>query len=102
VISLMGDAISGEGGCHDVLVYPNPVRENYSGPIAIRGLVPNGNVKITDVSGNLVYETTSLGTQAIWYGKNFNGEKAHTGVYLVFSTDEEGKNTCVTKLLFIN
>ncbi len=102
VISLMGDAISGEGGCHDVLVYPNPVRENYAGPIAIKGLVPNGNVKITDVSGNLVYETTSLGTQAIWYGKNFKGEKAHTGVYLVFSTDEEGKNTCITKLLFIN
>ena len=102
VISLMGDAVTGEGGCQDVLVYPNPVRENYSGPIAIRGLVPNGNVKITDVSGNLVYETTSLGTQAIWYGKNFKGEKAHTGVYLVFSTDDEGENTCVTKLLFIN
>ena len=102
VISLMGDAITGEGGCHDVLVYPNPVRENYDGPIAIRGLVPNGNVKITDVSGNLVYESTALGTQAIWYGKNFSGEKAHTGVYLVFSTDEEGKNTCVTKLLLIN
>jgi hypothetical protein len=102
LISLRGDAITGEGGCGDILVYPNPVRENYSGPIAIKGLVPNGNVKITDVSGNLIYETTALGTQAIWYGKNFKGEKAHTGVYLVFSTDDEGKNTCVTKLLFIN
>jgi len=102
LISLKGEAIAGEGGCNNVLVYPNPVRENYSGPIAIKGLVPNGNVKITDVSGNLIYETTSLGSQAIWYGKNFKGEKAHTGIYLVFSSDEQGDNTCVTKLLFIN
>jgi hypothetical protein len=102
LISYKGDAIAGSGGCSDVLVYPNPVRENYGGPIAIKGLVPNGNVKITDVSGNLVYETTALGTQAIWYGKKFNGEKVQTGVYLVFSSDEDGENTCVTKLLLIN
>ncbi len=102
LISYKGDALDGEGGCKDILVYPNPVRENYTGPIAIKGLVPNGSVKITDVSGNLVYETKSNGTQAIWYGKNFSGEKAHTGVYLVFSSDDEGQNTCVTKLLLIN
>ncbi len=102
VISYKGDAIAGTGGCSDVLAYPNPVRPDYTGPIAIKGLVPNGSVKITDVSGNLVFETKSNGTQALWYGKNFKGEKAHTGVYLVFSTDEEGENTCVTKLLFIN
>lgn len=102
VISYKGDAIAGEGGCKDVLVYPNPVRPGYSGPIAIKGLVPNGSVKITDVSGNLIYETTSNGTQAIWNGTNFKGEKAHTGVYLVFSSDEDGENSCVTKLLFIN
>lgn len=102
IISYRSDAIEGEGGCSDVLVYPNPVREGYDGPIAIKGLVPNGNVKITDVSGNLVYETTANGTQAIWYGKNFEGRKAQTGVYLVFSSDSDGSNTCVTKLLFIN
>jgi hypothetical protein len=102
VISYKGDAIEGNGGCGDILVYPNPVRENYTGPIAIKGLVPNGNVKITDVSGNLVYETTANGTQAIWEGTNFSGEKAHTGVYLIFSSDNEGENTCVTKLLLIN
>lgn len=102
IISYKGDAIAGNGGCNNPLVYPNPVRENYEGPIAIKGLVPNGNVKITDVSGNIVFETTANGTQAIWYGKNFEGAKVQTGVYLVFSTDDEGKNTCVTKLLFIN
>lgn len=102
IISYMGDAVLGDKGCKDILVYPNPVRETYDGPIAIRGLVPNGSFKITDVNGNLVYEGKSNGSQAIWYGKNFEGRRAQTGVYLVFSSDEEGENKCVTKLLFIN
>ena len=102
IISYKSDAVEGDDKCHDTYVYPNPVYHEYSGPIAIKGLVNNGNVKITDISGTLVYETTALGGQAIWNGRNFNGEKSHTGVYLVFCSDEEGKNTCITKLLFFN
>ncbi|MBL0052663.1 MAG: hypothetical protein IPP29_14705 [Bacteroidetes bacterium] len=101
LISYQGDATQGSAACENVLVYPNPVRENYEGPIAIRGLVNNGNVKITDVSGNLVFETQSLGGQAIWYGKNLKGEKVYTGVYLLFCSDADGTNTCITKLLFV-
>lgn len=102
IISYKSDAIEGKDFCENTYTYPNPVRPGYEGPIAITGLVSNGNVKITDVSGTLVYETTALGGQAIWNGRNFNGEKAHTGVYLVFCTDTEGQNTCITKILFIN
>lgn len=101
LISYQGDATQGSVACQDVLVYPNPVRENYTGPIAIRGLVNNGNVKITDVSGNLVYETQALGGQAIWYGKNLEGKQVYTGVYLVLCSDSDGTNTCITKLVYI-
>ena len=78
------------------------MREDYHGDITITGLIANAHVKITDVSGNLVYETTSLGGQAIWNGKNFNGERVGTGVYLVFCTNDDGSKTHVTKLLFIH
>ena len=81
-------------------MYPNPVRKEYDGPIAIKGLVPNGIVKITDVSGGLVFQTTALGTQAIWNGTNLKGEKVATGVYLVFSSDATSENNCVTKLMY--
>ena len=64
------------------------MHENYYGPIAIRGLVNNAFVKITDIAGDIVYQTTANGGQAIWNGLNKNNEKASTGVYLVFSTDE--------------
>ena len=77
------------------------MNKNYAGPIAINGLVANANVKITDMAGNLVFETTANGGQAIWNGKNKNGEKPSTGVYLVFSTDVYGAEKIVGKILFI-
>jgi len=100
LISYQGSAVEGGTGCTDLIVYPNPVVRNYNGPIAVRGVVPNGIVKITDVSGGLVYQATSTGAQFIWDGTNLSGEKVQTGVYLVFSTDELGENHCSTKLIF--
>ena len=85
-----------------LLVFPNPVRPNYNGTIAISGMVTNANVKITDTYGNLVYQTTALGGQAIWNGKNFDGQRVATGVYLVFSTDEDtGEQGAMAKILFV-
>ena len=52
-----------------MIVYPNPVRENYNGPIAIKNVVENSNIKITDIKGNLIKTTTAFGGQAIWDGK---------------------------------
>ena len=58
-------------------------------------------VKITDISGNLIYDTVSLGGQAVWDGKSLDGQKVHTGVYLVFCSDKDGTISHVTKLLFV-
>ena len=53
-------------------------------------------------SFNLVFEDFAKGGQAIWNGKNKNGERASTGVYLVFSTDINGIEKTVSKILFIH
>ncbi len=102
LVSYMGEATSANEVFSDVYVYPNPVRETYDGSIVIKGLVEDTDVKITDISGNLVYKTSSLGGQAVWDGKNLNGNRCKTGVYLVFLTDQTGENTKITKLLFIH
>jgi hypothetical protein len=102
IVSFRGQATEGSNDFGNVYVFPNPVREDFRGDITITGLVKDVNVKITDVSGNLVFETTALGGQAIWDGRNFNGARVHTGVYLVFCTNEDGTSTHVTKLLFIH
>lgn len=102
LISYQGDASGGRDDYSNVYVYPNPVRETYSGPVTVTGLVADTDVKITDISGNLVYETTSLGGQAVWDGKNLNGNRVKTGVYLVFCNDKLGEETHITKILFIH
>ena len=88
-----------------IYAYPNPVRPEYNGPIAIKGLVRDANVKITDINGRLVFETEALGGQAIWNGMDLDGNKAATGVYLVFSTNDssfDNPDGVVTKILFVN
>jgi hypothetical protein len=84
LLSYKGTATEANDDFTNIFVYPNPVKPDFSGTIAIRGLVEDTDVRITDISGNIVYQTTSLGGQAIWDGKDFNGNKVHTGVYMVF------------------
>lgn len=101
IISYRSDATTGgsENAC--ALVYPNPVHENYSGPIAISGLVRDSEVKITDVAGNVVFRTTSLGGQAVWPGTDMAGNRVSTGVYLVLVVDRFGNTKCNTKVLVV-
>ena len=102
LISYRSNATEGVATQNSTKVFPNPVKETYNGPIAISGLVTDANIKITDISGNLVFETFANGGQAIWNGKNKNGERSSTGVYLVFSTDLYGEQKMVSKILFIH
>ncbi len=102
LVSFRGFATGGDDVHQDVYAYPNPVHPGYDGYISVRGLVRNARVKITDISGNLVWETIAEGGQAVWNGKDLRGRRPSSGVYLVFSTNEDGEETAVTKILFIN
>ncbi len=102
VISYKGSATEGGETNSNVYAYPNPVKEGYSGWIAIKGLVSDAQVRITDIDGNLVYSTRAEGGQAVWDGKNFNGQKARTGVYIVYANSDAGNAKAVTKILIIN
>jgi hypothetical protein len=102
IISFRGTATAGADAESKVYAFPNPVKPGYEGPITIQGLVKNANVKITDVTGGLIFETYAEGGTATWDGRNFGGDKAHSGVYLVFSTNPDGSQTFVTKILIVN
>ena len=85
----------------DVHAFPNPVRPDYDGPIAIKGFTRNGLVHITDASGHTVFTTTANGGQAIWNGRTQQGDKVASGVYYVFASDSQGENRSVAKILVI-
>lgn len=101
IISFRGSATPEPEPGSRIYAYPNPVREDYTGLIAIKNVAVNASVKITDSYGNLVYETRSEGGQAIWDGNNFSGRQAVSGVYLVFVSNKDGSETMVTKILVI-
>jgi len=101
LLSYRSSATKGVVNAKTVKVFPNPVKENYFGLIAIDGLSTNANFKITDINGDLVYESFAQGGQAIWDGKNKSGERVGSGVYILFSSDETGKEKVEGKIVFI-
>ncbi len=84
-----------------VLVFPNPVPPDFNGTIAIRGLKENVVVKITELSGALVFQTRSQGGQATWNGRNYKGEKPASGVYLVLVRDDENNFREAARILLV-
>lgn len=101
VISVRGDATTGGESFGNIYAFPNPVRETFNGVLTVTGLMRNSSVRITDISGNLVYRCTSDGGQATWDLINYRGERVSTGVYLIFVASEDGSQAAVTKVLII-
>ena len=101
LISYRSTATDGGETNKDVVIFPNPIKNNYSGPIAIKGLVDNADVRITDISGQLIYKTKALGGQAVWNGTDYTGRRPQSGVLLVFVTNNLGTESFVGKMVFI-
>jgi hypothetical protein len=99
--SYRGNATMGEEKFKKVYTFPNPVRADFKGNVTITGLIRDSQIRITDISGDLVYETVSDGGQATWDLTTYNGHRVATGVYLVFCASKDGSQSCVTKMLVI-
>jgi hypothetical protein len=102
ICSFRTDATLGGKTFGKVYAFPNPVRPEYSGPVTISGLVANAEVRITDVEGNVVFSDRANGGTITWNGRLYSGERAATGVYLIFASNDDGSQTKVAKLLFVN
>jgi hypothetical protein len=101
LVSFRGAATEAEESKMNVVVFPNPVPPGYSGTIGIRGLPENSVVKITETNGRLVFQTRSLGGQAVWDGRDYKGQKASTGVYLVIAVDAIKGEQVVSKIVLV-
>lgn len=101
LISFKGTATAANEDLNDVYVYPNPVRPEYEGTVKIAGLLDKAIVKITDIEGNLVYETTSEGGTIEWDTTAFGKHKVASGVYMIFISAQDGIETKVKKVMII-
>lgn len=78
-----------EGDYSNVYAYPNPVEPDFTGMIAINGLMENSNVVITDGDGNVVKTMVSDGGIALWNGCDDAGVRLSTGFYKVYASQGE-------------
>jgi hypothetical protein len=101
LISYRSEATEPEPALEQLGVFPNPVKPGYSGLITIKNLTSNSYVRITDNVGNLIFETTSLGGQATWDGRNKQGVNVPSGVYLVFAATREGTGGQTSKVIIL-
>jgi hypothetical protein len=99
IVSFKGDATESIASQSAIKIYPNPIAPNYNGPIVIKNLVDNALVKITDINGQLMMQTRSLGGQAIWNGRDQYQHKVASGIYLIFVRDDNGNEKAVGKIL---
>lgn len=99
IISYKGVATKSKKTNSEVVVYPNPVSQSYSGLVGIKNLISNSLVKITTVDGSFVTHLNSEGGQAVWDCTTINGDKVAPGVYLIFVSDTSGKETFAAKIL---
>jgi hypothetical protein len=85
----------------NIYAFPNPVRPDYEGPIAIKGFMRDALVHVTDTRGHVVFSTTAQGGQAIWNGRTVNGDRVASGTYYVFASDTGGTMRSVAKILIV-
>lgn len=102
IVSYRGTATASEPKHGKVKIFPNPVSMDFQGTVGISGLATDAIVKITDISGKLVWQQQANGGTATWGVADYRGNRAATGIYLVFSATPDGEDAFVGKIAVIN
>ena len=101
IVVYTGISTDGSENLQNVKVYPNPVRPGFAGTVKITGLLDKANVKITDISGNLVHEVISEGGTIEWDTTAFGKYRVASGVYMIFVAAQDGLETTVKKVMIV-
>ena len=76
----------------ELYVYPNPIKISSSSDnnIVIDGLIEDSEIKILDISGDLINEFRSIGGKnTTWDCKNLDGKLVPSGIYIIVAFDSE-------------
>ncbi|UII28841.1 T9SS type A sorting domain-containing protein [Fulvivirga maritima] len=102
LLSYRSTSSEAEDAHGEVKVFPNPVTRDFTGMVGISGLAQDAQVKITDISGKLIWQTRANGGTASWNVADYKGNRAETGIYLVFSSTDDGEDAYVAKIAVVN
>jgi hypothetical protein len=86
----------------NVYAYPNPVVKDYQGLITVVGLSMDADVKILSTSGKLIAQGRSNGGTFTWNGRDSQGRRVASGIYMVATATSDGNKGTVCKIAVIN
>ena len=86
VMEMKLDASPASDNYDNVYVYPDPVLPDFTGFVAIYGLMPNSQVVIKDRDGNVVAQFAAAEGTASWDCCDASGERVTTGNYSVYAS----------------
>lgn len=103
MVSFKGDATPPSDKLVEIRIHPNPVSVSgfgsQSGTVTFTGFENGSHVFITDIAGNRVYRTTSLGGMAQWNLRREGGGRVANGIYIVWAVNSDGKTSAMGKFL---
>ena len=101
LVSFRSDATESDFQFQGIKIFPNPVTPEFNGTVGISGLATDAIVKITDISGKLVWQSQANGGTVSWNVRDLHGKRPSTGMYLVFSATEDGSESVVGKIAIV-
>ena len=102
MVAYRSDASLAQENISSINIFPNPVRPDFEGNLGVKGLMDNTIIKITDLSGRLVFETRSQGGTASWNLNDYTGKRARAGIYLIIVVSSDRSEKTAGKLAIIN
>lgn len=85
----------------NIVVYPNPVTPEYTGPITIEGLTVGANIVITNAAGAVVHRGRSTSAMYQWDGCDINGDRCASGIYNILLAGQDGSKGCIGKIAMV-
>lgn len=87
---------------YNLQVYPQPFDPNKDNFLTIDGLAENSDLRIVTIDGELVRKIKVNSRTTNWDGRNEQGAKVSTGVYLLYAVSSTNESTEVIKIAVIN
>ncbi len=102
LVSYHGTATDGAETAQSIHIFPHPVTSDYKGPITMTGFTTDADVRITDISGQLIYRAKAAGGSLVWNGFDYQGHRPQSGILLIFAASKDGVQRAVGKMMFMH
>lgn len=84
-----------------ITAYPQPFNIMRDGTLVISGLTANSDIRIITGNGTLIRNIYTSSKEAVWDGKDNNGNKVGAGVYFVVTSSDISNSSAAGKIAVV-